>query len=273
MSDKIKFTLCSGSFKPEIMEGKCTIFDIFAIAQKFGFAGFEVREDLLEDKPADLPRLKKLAEEHGIALIYAYMNWPLNKDASVMQENVPPLLQRMDEAVTLGANIMKTGFGPIDGLGELTDVHFRVLKEIARAAEIRNIILCLENSDKSSGSDAAAIRDIVAGVNSASLKITYDAGNFAIAGKDPVAALETMMEHVAYIHLKDVKKGESANTYMGNGDVDYPAIFRILQAMGFHGYGCFEFSMNTGRLDEIGKSFEYIREIFCSPDSDSLIRL
>jgi hypothetical protein len=43
---------------------------------------------------------------------------------------------------------------------------------------------------------------------SASQKITYDAGNFAVAGKNPVVALETMLEHIAYIHLKDLKKME-----------------------------------------------------------------
>ena len=256
----MKIALCSGSFKPEIVDDTFTIYDIFAIAEKLNFSGLEVREDLLNNKPADLPHLKKLAAEKGMELIYASMNWPVNEDLSIMEENVPTLIQRMDEAVTLGSKLLKTGFGPVDGLDELTDAHFNVLKELGGAAETRNITLCLENSDKFSGSNASTIQDVVAEVNSASLKITYDAGNFALAGKDPVVALETMLEHVAYIHLKDVKKGETVNTYMGNGDVDYAAVFRILQNIGYHGYGCFEFSMNTGRLIEVEKSLKYMRE-------------
>jgi len=256
----MKIALCSGSFKPEANDHTCTIYDILAIAEKYGFSGLEVREDLLNNKTVDLPQLKKLAAEKGIELIYAYVNWPVNKDSLVMQENAPTLIQRMDEAVALGSSLLKTGFGPVDNLDELTSAHFKVLEGLAEAAETRNITLCLENSDKPSGSDASTIRDVVARVNSASLQITYDAGNFAIAGKNPVAALETMLEHVAYVHLKDVKKGETVNTYIGNGDVDYAAIFRILQAGGYRGYGCFEFSMNTGKLVELEKSFKYLRE-------------
>lgn len=256
----MKIALCSGSFKPELVDDTCTIYDIFAIAKKYGFSGLEVRGDLLKDKPADLPHLRKLAAEMDMELIYATQNWPVNKDLSVMQENVANLIQHMDEAVTLGSSLLKTGFGPVDRLEELADTHFSALRELAGAAETRNITLCLENSDKSSGSNALTIREVIAQVNSASLKITYDAGNFAAAGKDPVVALETMLEFVAYIHLKDIKKGETVNTYMGNGDVDYGAVFRILQTIGYHGYGCFEFSMNTARLIEIEKSFEYMRE-------------
>jgi sugar phosphate isomerase/epimerase len=256
----MKIALCSGSFKPEIAGGTCTVYDILTIAEKYGFSGLEVREDILNNKPADLPKLKELATEKDIELIYAYVNWPVNKDVVAMQENAMTLIQRMDEAVALGSSLLKTGFGPVDNFDELKSGHFKVLEELAEAAETRNITLCLENSDKSSGSNASTIRDIVARVNSASLQITYDAGNFAIAGKNPVAALETMLEHVAYVHLKDVKKGEMVNTYMGNGDVDYAAIFRILQAVGYRGYGCFEFSMNTGRLIEVEKSISYMKD-------------
>lgn len=252
--------LCSGSFKPEVNDHTCTIYDILAIAEKYGFSGLEVREDLLNSKPADLPQLEKLAAEKGVGLIYAYMNWPVKKDVLAMQENAPTLIQRMDEEVALGSSMLKTGFGPIDSLDELTSAHFKVLEGLAEAAETRNVILCLENSDKPSGSNASIIRDVVARVNSASLKITYDAGNFAIAGKNPVAALETMLEYVAYVHLKDVKKGETVNTYIGNGDVDYAAIFRILRAAGYRGCGCFEFSMNTGKLIELENSFKYLKE-------------
>jgi sugar phosphate isomerase/epimerase len=252
--------LCAGSFKQEVQEGKITVYDIYDIAVRYGFDGLEIREDLLENKPSDLPYLKSLAADSGIGLIYAYMNWPVDKDLVTMKRNVPCILQHLDEAVILGAKVMKTGFGPVDDLYELTEAHFEVLKEIAAGAKAREVILCLENSDKTSGSNAAVIRDIVTKVNSPFFKITYDGGNFAIVGKDPVQALKTMAENVSYVHLKDVKKGEMVNTYMGNGDVDYPSIFGILQTCGYSGYGCFEFSMNTGRMNEIEKSFEYVRK-------------
>jgi hypothetical protein len=52
----------------------------------------EVRENLLNNKPNDLPYLKKLAPEKGMELIYAYFNWPVNMDVSVMLVNVPTLI-------------------------------------------------------------------------------------------------------------------------------------------------------------------------------------
>jgi len=256
----MKIALCSGSFKPEVNDHTCTIYDILVIAEKYGFSGLEVREDLLNNKPADLPHLQKLAAEKGMALIYACLNWPVNKDVSVMQENAQTLIQRMDEAVVLGSSLLKTGFGPVDNLVEMTNAHFKVLAGLAEAAETRNIMLCLENSDKSSGSNAYTIREILEKVNSTSLRVTYDGGNLAAAGKDPVAALEILVDHVAYVHLKDFQKGETVYTYMGNGDVNYAEIFRILRDSEYRGYGCFEFPMKTNRLIEVEKSLKYMEE-------------
>jgi sugar phosphate isomerase/epimerase len=257
----MKLALCAGSLKPEIQEGRIGIYEVFDIAVKYGFDGLEVREDLLLDKASDLPRLKSLSADRGVELIYAYMNWPVNKDINTMKNNIPQLIQRLDEAEKIGSGILKTGFGPIDDIEELSEAHLDVLKEITSAAQDRGIVLCLENSDKPNGSNAAALRDVMEAVNSPFMKITYDSGNFAIAGKDPISALETLAEHVAYVHLKDVKWGQASNTFMGNGNVDYQSIFGFLAAKGYKGYGCFEFSMNTARLYEIEKSFEYIHSL------------
>ena len=66
---------------------------------------------------------------------------------------------------------------------------------------------------------------------------TVDTGWWATQGYDPVRAIEELGEHIAHVHLKDVKAvGEPHDTCpWGDGVVDIEACVRALLALGYSG--------------------------------------
>ncbi|MBI4583902.1 MAG: sugar phosphate isomerase/epimerase [Planctomycetes bacterium] len=74
-------------------------------------------------------------------------------------------------------------------------------------------------------------------VGQAAFKIWYDAGNILhYTGKDPAAELETIAKHVTGFCAKDCAgKGGEVMMALGEGKVDFKAVFKKLQAAGFSG--------------------------------------
>lgn len=85
------------------------------------------------------------------------------------------------------------------------------------------------------------------------LKICFDTGHHSYAGFDPVAFLRRHVGRVSYMHFKDIDPkvkadviargtgfyeacGQGIFCNLGTGDVDFPAVRRILLEAGFDGW-------------------------------------
>jgi len=83
--------------------------------------------------------------------------------------------------------------------------------------------------------------------------LLYDSGHFAFSGEDPVAALRKFIGRVGHVHLKDVRPQTYAEvkkkdlsfldavrlgvfTIPGDGSVDFPSIFSILEENDYQGW-------------------------------------
>ena len=83
--------------------------------------------------------------------------------------------------------------------------------------------------------------------------LLYDCGHFSFAGEDPVKALEKFISRVGHVHLKDMRKSvytevqkknssfldavrDGVFTVPGDGDVDFPSIFKILDKNNYKGW-------------------------------------
>ncbi|MCK5201975.1 MAG: myo-inosose-2 dehydratase, partial [Spirochaetales bacterium] len=89
--------------------------------------------------------------------------------------------------------------------------------------------------------------------NSDYVYLLYDSGHFAFSEEDPVAALKKFISRVSHVHLKDlrmdvfaeVKKTNSSFldavragvfTVPGDGSIDFPSIFNILEENNYEGW-------------------------------------
>ncbi|QTN34809.1 TIM barrel protein [Cognatishimia activa] len=85
------------------------------------------------------------------------------------------------------------------------------------------------------------------------LKICFDTGHHSYAGFDPVAFMKRYVDRISYMHFKDIDPkvkadvianrtgfydacGQGIFCNLGDGDVDFPAVRRILLDAGFEGW-------------------------------------
>lgn len=100
--------------------------------------------------------------------------------------------------------------------------------------------------------------------------LLYDSGHFTFSGEDAVACLAKFIGRVGHVHLKDIRKDvfEKAKaedmsfpnaflngvfTIPGDGFVDFPSIFRILEESGYEGWMVVEAEQDPAKANP----FEY----------------
>lgn len=110
------------------------------------------------------------------------------------------------------------------------------------------------------------------GVNHPNIRVNFDTANiyYYNEGTTAVAELSKIAKYVAGVHLKDTN-GKPRTWYfptLGEGVVDFPEVFRILNAVGFHGPFTMELEGIEGenlnleqQQQRVQKSVEYLRSI------------
>jgi sugar phosphate isomerase/epimerase len=110
------------------------------------------------------------------------------------------------------------------------------MADAAAYAQERGIKLVMKPHGGGSGASEEILNAIKA-VGHPNFKIWYDAGNIIYyTGKDPVAELEPIVQHVTGFCAKDCGslKGDVMIQF-GAGKVDFAGVFRKLKSAGFNG--------------------------------------
>lgn len=114
----------------------------------------------------------------------------------------------------------------------------------------------------------------------AKVSLLFDAGHFAFSGEDPVAALKKFIGRVGHVHLKDmrtdvyadVKSNDSSFldavrqgvfTVPGDGSIDFPSIFSILEQNEYRGWMVVEAEQDPAKANPFAyakMARDYIRK-------------
>ena len=118
----------------------------------------------------------------------------------------------------------------------------RELHAAAERAHAAGVTLALENEHECNVATAAEARAALDEADAAHLRLIWDPGNAAML--DPSAwngpgELDTIVERVAHVHLKDVSPAGEW-TRIGDGIVDFPSQLACLARAGYDGYLSFE---------------------------------
>jgi sugar phosphate isomerase/epimerase len=135
------------------------------------------------------------------------------------------------------------------------DAVTAALKELAPTAEKAGVILGFENTLPAE--DSARVLDRV---GSKALKVYYDAGNATnMGGYDAPKEIRWLgKDRICQFHFKD--KG-----YMGEGKVDYPAVVRAINDIGFSGYANLETSAPSGNaVNDLRRNLSFTRRLLQS---------
>lgn len=119
-------------------------------------------------------------------------------------------------------------------------------------------------------------------VDDSILKICFDTGHHSYAGSDPVAFMRRHIGRISYMHFKDINPqvkaraiasstgfyeacGQGIFCNLGTGDVDFPAVRRILLDAGFQGWCTVEQdcdpTLDVSPVDDARKNRAYLSSI------------
>ena len=141
------------------------------------------------------------------------------------------------------------------------------LKTLLPFLEEYDLILGLENHGEHA--TCAIIEEIVNAVGSKRVRINFDTANgIMYAGQEPVEDMRLCADKIGHLHLKDKAGADNEWNFpaLGEGHVDFPTIFKLLEGNDAPASIEIEFtSKGPGSLEEVDeavkKSGAYLRRI------------
>lgn len=216
--------------------------DEFPIAQRLGFQSMELTIELASwdihpiRSDSGQQRLRRLSEEHGIALAGlccdAVMERPLSDPDPEIRRTAGSMLSGLiEDAAQLGLPMIEL---PVMGDASLRvpEARARFSEAMARllpVAEATEVDILLE-SDLAPGK----LRALVEGFASRRIGINYDTGNSTWFGFDADEELPILMPHVRNVHIKDCTRADYS-VPLGQGETRFDRVFRHLAEAGYRG--------------------------------------
>ena len=207
-------------------------------------------------------------------------------DAAERARQIERQQAAIDLAVRLGTRFCRTlsgqrhpGLTRREGIARTVDALCRSLEY----AERRDVVLCLENHYKDGtwqhpefAQPEDIFVEILGRIDSPRLGVQYDPSNALIGGYDPIRFLKTVLPRVVTMHASDrslvagatideLRQSDGTIGYsdklrhgeIGQGVIDYDAIFRILASAPFSGWISVEDGLNG--LDELKRSIAFLK--------------
>lgn len=142
------------------------------------------------------------------------------------------------------------------------------LRAIAETCADNEVYICVEQHGPYTAKIDSLLR-ILDLVDSPWIRVNYDCGNTFLAGEDPYAMLEAVIDKVVHVHAKDIsveqadaERGKVTGTAVGcacgDGVIDWSRIVGRLEKAGYAGV----FSVECGTEDEAVRSLGYLKRVF-----------
>ncbi len=215
-------------FADEIAPG---LKDQIRVLRELGLKFLEIRSvddvNVMALPPKVLREVRHACDDNGLAV--TCVSSPIGKERADRPEG--PVLADMEHAAD-----MADGFGcsfirvfsffrrelPFEDAYRMSCDRLRAM---AAAAEARGKVLVLESGADTVGARSADMLRLLREVKSPALACAFDPAAFFVAGDDPYAkSLPTLDGHIAYVHVKDVRRGQSGRVPAGEGDARIPEI-------------------------------------------------
>lgn len=146
---------------------------------------------------------------------------------------------------------------PFFGKGALTtheemDYVGDALREIAPAAEKAGVILGLEDTISAENNVRIMERS-----KSPAVLTYYDVGNSTEGGFDVQKEIRWLgKERICQFHLKDNPH------YLGEGKIEFPPLFKTIEAIGFHGFANLETNCPSNSVDDdMIRNLHFVRRL------------
>ena len=141
------------------------------------------------------------------------------------------------------------------------------LRSIVETCEENGVYLAVEQHGPYTAKIKSLTR-ILALVDSPWIKVNYDCGNTYLAGEDPYAMLEAVIDRVVHVHAKDISRkqaaaergkvtGTAVGCACGDGEIDWHRLVKRLKQAGYTGV----LSVECGTEEEAKRSLAYLTNV------------
>lgn len=206
---------------------------IFADMRYAGLDGIELMHTALR-YPDAVERIGSLSKEHNLPVIgtsFGGAMWDRTKHKAIF-EDARIVVTRLSR---LGGRTFGTSVGraPQAKTSAQLDAQADLLRRIIELCIDNGVELNLHNHTYEVENDMHDLKGTLERIPE--VKLGPDLNWLVRGGVDPVTFIETYGESIVFLHLRDQKTDGTWSEAMGEGDMDYVAIGKALQAVDFSG--------------------------------------
>jgi sugar phosphate isomerase/epimerase len=224
-----------------VAEGQITLEQLLAQATAHGFNHIELHHSFVDETTSSLLR------EHQLGCSQLSCAPDLtNPDAGRRREEARAMRQYIAMARSLGAATVRVTAGmahPGVSIDQGLEWAAAGLQDLASDASRADIALCLENHYRDrlwNLIDLTAPPEVFLRLyrelEPTQVMVNYDTAQPMVVGGDAIALLREVLPKVCSVHAGDRVRGGVAHSVIGEGDVDFDAVFGLLRAAGYHGF-------------------------------------
>ncbi|MCX7781214.1 MAG: sugar phosphate isomerase/epimerase [Negativicutes bacterium] len=232
-----------------------------ALAAKLGVKGVEFRP-YWRDARKELPETKQQLAKYGLTAVYACNDALLSDTMEGTQASLDAMVESLNIAFLMDAPILRVNVanGPFNADFIRTEWWQKAAGSVVAMAAEKGIVLAVENPPNPAAGKAELLLALLETVNSPHFRLTYDTGNWLMAGQKPEEALDKLEQYVGYVHLKDMvpQNNTYAHSYLGVGAVEVLGLMNRILKAGYRGPLALEFPGGDDPEEKVRLSLKYI---------------
>lgn len=262
------------SFSPAIRSGQMTQRDAIDLCAELGLACVDTMVGL-DDVP--WPDVRGMVEDAGLFVASHITNANLaTVDDGERARAMDEVRASIEDTVALGADKLMVVTGRIPEGDSRPATQERIgeaLKTLCAEAKAVGVHLCIEDfPGQDSPHRTAAEVLAVCEIAGPDLGVCFDTGNFLSGDETPQEAWPALAGKAIHSHVKDwrwVVDGRHrtpdgrafAPELVGEGILDYPAIFAAMKASGYEGALSYEYEGRRDRIEAAREGIAYLRSV------------
>lgn len=247
------------SLNSTIKKENWSVLDFIDYAKSISLDGVELLDFYWKDQEKEIEEVLAAVKKHNLKVsAYDVTNNFVKASSEERAIEVEKVKDGIRVAKQLGTNIVRVFCGDLHG--ELTyadgqDWIVEGLKQCAGLAEKEQIYLAIENHGILAGK-SEQVEEIIAKVNSAYVKSTFDTGNFLLVHEETQNAFDRLKDKIVHVHFKDFREkvpSDQVNgfrstqgvqligTVPGDGQVNLSYIVQGLRDIDYQGWLSIEY--------------------------------
>ena len=236
-----------------------------------GYAGIQLRANVVEEFP-DPHALRDLLAQHQLTFV-ALSSGMTSLDPALRQQQLETHARHAEYLQKAGGLYLQlVGAGAKAGqtfTAEDFKLQGQIFTGIAQRAAKFGIRTGFHNHMDTIGQTPEAVDAILDAADPKVVGLELDTAHYAQGGGDPAATIRKYGRRLLFLHLKDVKNAATKSGYefaeLGQGRIDFQAVFAALHEVRFRGWGVVELDgeragSSLTPKESAAMSLHYLRE-------------